>query len=488
MERNPAINRFTPNRFPMPNRNQSGMASSSRNTQDSNHHETFFNHSRLLTNTSSIRFDRIYKPGGTASLINNEWTGRIIRCEVDPTGLGRWTTAIMNGKRHRKIAIIGAYQVCKTSIHQCGLTTCYSQQWHLLRARGVEFPDPRKAFWDDLTQHIQHLQDSNHLIILIGDFNTSATDAHNNPLRLLQESCHLSDAISHFHDCSHQTSYARGATIIDYCFISTELLPSVHACGYLPLHYFSYSDHRCLYVDFDSIQLFGGSPPKISRPTARFVKSRDSQSTSKFLQQLQTYWANHSLSARVTRLARTLERTTTATPTVRRLATKIDRDRTRGFLMSEKKCHRRDRPAWSRPLHRLSRQFRYWQIFISDLKLKRHSYNALIAIEDELQWRPDTYPRLLTEAKQLLNETKKKLRALRQQANHYRSKDLQAQAQEAELAGDRQKARILRRLHQAETTHNAFLKLRRCLKPRNTGGVTKLEIPINQPDGSSTLE
>ena len=224
----------------------------------------FFNHSRLLTNTSSIRFDRIYKPGGTASLINNEWTGRIIRCEVDPTGLGRWTTAIMNGKRHRKIAIIGAYQVCKTSIHQCGLTTCYSQQWHLLRARGVEFPDPRKAFWDDLTQHIQHLQESNHLIILIGDFNTSATDAHNNPLRLLQESCHLSDAISHFHDCSHQTSYARGATIIDYCFISTELLPSVHACGYLPLHYFSYSDHRCLYVDFDSRQLFGGSPPQKS--------------------------------------------------------------------------------------------------------------------------------------------------------------------------------------------------------------------------------
>ena len=217
-------------------------------------------------------------------------------------------------------------------------------------------------------------------------------------------------------------------------------------------------------MDFDSNALFGGSPPKISKPTARFVNSRDSHSTSKFLNRLKTYWANHSLSARVTRLATTLERITKATPLVRRLALKIDRDRTRGFLMSEKKCHRRDRPPWSRPLHRLSRQYRYWQIFISDIKLHRHSHNALIAIEDELDWKPPFYPSQLREAQQLLNETKKSLRALRKQADNYRSKDLQLQAQEADLAGDPQKAKILRRLYRAETTHNAFLKLRRFLK------------------------
>ena len=161
----------------------------------------------------------------------------------------------------------------------------------------------------------------------------------------------------------NQTSYSRGATIIDYCFLSTEFLPCIRACGYLPLHFFSYSDRRSLYVDFNSVTLFGGSPPKIPKPTARFVKSRDSQSTVKFLQRLQIYWAEHSLSARVTRLANTLQCTTTASAPARRLAQKIDRDRTRGFLKSERKCHRPNRPPWSRPLHRLSRQFCYWQIF-----------------------------------------------------------------------------------------------------------------------------
>ena len=189
----------------------------------------------------------------------------------------------------------------------------------------------------------------------------------------------------------------------------------------------------------------------------------------------------------MTSLANILERKSITVP-IRQFALKLDRDRTRGFLSAEKKCHRRDRPPWSRPLHRLSRQFRYWQIYISDLKLHRHSYNALLAIEDEVNWRPEFYPRQLQEAKHLLQETKKALQAIRQRASNYRSKDLQIQAQEAELSGDAHKARILRRLHKAETTHKAFLKLRRFLKPRHTGGVTKLELPINQPDGSTRIE
>ena len=78
---------------------------------------------------------------------------------------------------------------------------------------------------------------------------------------------------------------------------------------------------------------------------------------------------------------------------------KIDRDRTRSFLMAEKTCKRRERPPWSRPLHRLSHQFRCWQIVISDFRLKRHSYNALIAIEDEMNWRPAFYPSHIDEAK-----------------------------------------------------------------------------------------
>ena len=446
----------------------------------------FFQQSRFTTTTSSVKFDRIYKPGGAATLITNEWTGRIIRCEQDNSGLGRWTTTMMNGKHHKKIALITAYQVCQSSIHHCGITTSYSQQWHLLRSQGDEFPDPRRQFWTDITRHIQSLQANHFQIIIIGDFNTNKTLDTHNPLTSLQQRCQLNDAIGHLHDCSNRSSYSRGTTIIDYCLIITELTPCVRSCGYLPLHYLSFSDHRGLYVDFDASTLFGGSPPKIAKPTARFVKSRDSQATSKFLTRLGIYWTEHSLRSRVNRLANTIERTT-ATASVRRYAMKINRDRTRGFLMAEKKCHRRDRPPWSRALHRLSRQFRYWQITISDLRLKRHSHNALITIEDEIDWRPPFYPSQLHEAKQFLADTKNALRELRKQAETYRSKDLQLQAQEAALAGDHNKAKILKRLHQAETTHNAFLKLRRFLKPKNNGGVTKLEIPINQPDGSTEI-
>ena len=447
----------------------------------------FFNNSRLSTSTSSIRFDRIYKPGGVASLVTNEWTGRILRCEPDSSGLGRWTTTLLNGKHPRKIALISAYQVCKTSIHSCGINTAFAQQWHLLRSQGDDIPDPRRRFWEDLTKYIHSLQANNFQIILTGDFNTPLTDTSHNPILSLLSKCNLQDAIAHFHDCTNQTSYSRGPSIIDFCFVSLNLLECITACGYLPLHFFCFSDHRGLYIDFDSASLFGGQPPKIAKPTARFVKSRDSQATSKFLERLGVYWRRHNIRSRINRLASVITRAT-ATPSVRRFAAKIDNDRTRSFLMAEKKCHRRERPPWSRPLHRLSRQFRYWQIVLSDLRLGRHSYNALIAIEDELNWRPPFYPSTIQEAYPFMVDTKKALKAIRKQADQHRSKDLQLQAQEAALAGDMAKAKILRRLHHAETTHKAFLKLRRFLKPKNLGGVTKLELPINQPDGTTTTE
>ena len=336
----------------------------------------FFRHSRLSTSSSSIKFERMFKPGGTAALLTNEWTGRLLRCEHDSTGLGRWTTMLLTGKHHRKIAIISAYQVCHTSITTCGITTCFSQQWHLLRAQGDAIPDPRQRFWRDLTCYIRHLQSDSYKIILLGDFNTVHHLDNNNPIGRLMTSCQLSDAVGHFHDNHDQTSYSRGRTIIDYCFVSTDLLPCIQHSGYLPLHFFTFSDHRSIYVDFNSTELFGGAPPKIMKPTARFVRCRDSQVTAKFLQWLNSSWEKHSLRLRVNRLAKTLEQKQLSEP-ARRFAAKIDRDRTRCFLQAEKKCHRRDRPPWSRPLHRLSRQFRYWQIFISDLKLQRNSYNAL---------------------------------------------------------------------------------------------------------------
>ena len=304
----------------------------------------FFQTSPLNTTNSSIRFRRMFKPGGTASLVLNEWTGRIFGNEQDPSGLGRWTTTKMSGRRHKKIAIISSYQVCHTSIHQCGITTCYAQQWHLLRSNGIEFPDPRRQFWQDITQHIRLLQNGGFQIILCGDFNTSI-DGPKSALANLCESCHLVDPVSYLHDTKQTSSYSRGSTIIDYCLVSLDILPCVRTCGYLPLHQFCYSDHRGLFIDFDSNTLFGSKPPAIARPTNRSVRSSNPQATAKFLTTLSQLWKTKNLTARTSRLQATLTSSRHGvTTSVRRLAEKIDHDRSRCFLTAEKKCQRRPRP------------------------------------------------------------------------------------------------------------------------------------------------
>ena len=369
----------------------------------------FFQTSRLTTSTSAIRYARMFKPGGVASLVVNEWTGRVFECEQDPTGLGRWTTTKLTGRRHKKVAIINAYQVCHTSIHQSGINTCFAQQWHLLRSQGNEFPDPRRQFWKDMTKYIQQLQLNQFQILLLGDFNTPM-DSPNSPLARLCEVCHLADPVSHLHDTHQQTSYSRGATIIDFCLVSLETLPCVKTCGYLPLHQFCYSDHRGIFVDFDSTALFGSKPPAIAKPASRSVRSTNPQSTTTFLTTLHTLWTAKNLTKRALRLQSTLvDSRQGVTPPIRRLAEKIDHDRTRCFLSAEQKCHRRPRPSWSRPLHKLSRKFRYFQIIISDFKLKRHSFNALCAIQDELKWTPSHHPTCLAEAIEQLNHIKQQL-------------------------------------------------------------------------------
>ena len=450
--------------------------------------KSFFQTSRLTTSTSAIRYARMFKPGGVASLVVNEWTGRILGCEHDPTGLGRWNTTKLIGRRNKKLAIINAYQVCHTSIHQSGMNTCFTQQWHLIRSQGSEFPDPRRQFWTDITKCIQQLQTNQFQILLLGDFNTPM-DSSTSPLARLCEVCQLVDPVSHLHDTSQQSSYSRGSTIIDFCLMSLETLPCVRKCGYLPLHQFCYSDHRGLFVDFDSTVLFGSKPPAIAKPDTRAVRSTNPQSTATFLTTLNNLWTAKNLKQRTNRLQQTLVASRDGvTPSIRRLAEKIDHDRTRCFLSAEKKCRRRPRPSWSRPLHKLSRKYRYFQIIVSDFKLKRHSFNALCAIQDELQWTPQVHPTSVTEAVEQLTIVKKQLQEIRKTADAHRSRDLQAQAHEAALSGDKEKAKILRRLHKAETTHKAFLKLRRFLKPLHAGGVTKLEIPVNQPDGTTTTE
>ncbi len=60
------------------------------------------------------------QPGGTLTIVTNNWTSRIIERGSDPYGLGRWTYITLRGKNGLKILLVRAYRVCTQALSSIG--------------------------------------------------------------------------------------------------------------------------------------------------------------------------------------------------------------------------------------------------------------------------------------------------------------------------------------------------------------------------------
>jgi hypothetical protein len=88
-----------------------------------------------------------YQPGGTATLIGDRWTSRVISSGMDPYGLGRWSYVLLRGKKEINICIITAYRICADKY--TGPKTAYQQQKRQLsemfrHLNKVATPDPNR--------------------------------------------------------------------------------------------------------------------------------------------------------------------------------------------------------------------------------------------------------------------------------------------------------------------------------------------------------
>jgi hypothetical protein len=70
-------------------------------------------------------------------------------------------------------------------------------------------------------------------------------------------------------------TYNRGHCHLDYILCSAPLLPTVTACGILPFDVLSSSDHRTVFVDFDTKLLFGSLPSELVHTKTPVFHSRD---------------------------------------------------------------------------------------------------------------------------------------------------------------------------------------------------------------------
>jgi hypothetical protein len=302
-----------------------------------------FAHVCVDTATSPISTGSKYKPGGTMSMALGNLVGRIIDRGGD--SLGRWSFIRYTGIGHRTVMVVSAYQVCVRPTNTHGTTAFHQQQAIFQRERRSDI-NPRSNFKKDLMTALQIWKARGDSIVLMGDFNEDLTEVNSGMSSILHDcTLELVDIIGQMHPSALGVpTYLRGTTRLDFALISRDLIPSVKACGYLPFYNNFQSDHRFLFLDFDTKLLFGSMTSALASATYQEFTSKDSHAVDKYIRLKHTYLTTHNFFDRL-EILRNLDEHDPI------LSEQLDQLLTTASLYSAAKCRRKRRDWWSVPLH-----------------------------------------------------------------------------------------------------------------------------------------
>jgi len=142
-----------------------------------------------------------YQPGGTVTILHDNWTLRVIAKGEDPLGLERWSFVTLRGKGSKKATVITAYNASLTS----GDMTNFHQQQHVLTHLLISYnrkgdAQPCCQFILDLQSWLEHLIHQDHEIMLQEDISSGL------PETLFHETCCILETLSRPYSKLHPMS------------------------------------------------------------------------------------------------------------------------------------------------------------------------------------------------------------------------------------------------------------------------------------------
>jgi len=348
--------------------------------------QTWGNHSLTYSHLKEY-FTLWNQPGGTATVITNNWTSRILEKGMDPFGLGRWSYFILRGESGIKVLLITAYRVCVQSPMLSGPKTSTSQQFRKLSekhrsAEYVDDPVPRRQFVIDLHAWIQHMQRTSHNIILCIDANEAISDEagqvlsleytldkpildkkHDGTIATLVRSCGLQDPLLKHHSDNPPPTYTRGKDRIDFIFTSPRTMAACIMSGLFPFHSIFMGDHIACYLDFDGLLLFQENTAAIEPPKYQGLQCHDPRIVSKYKDILHKYIGYHKLNIKVSALLNKVKENPEAASILGEYE-KLDCLLTAGMLRAEKQVSRKYSKTyhWSPPLLWAVQTLLYWKL------------------------------------------------------------------------------------------------------------------------------
>ncbi len=296
----------------------------------------------------------------------------------------------------------------------------------------------------------------------------------------------LSDSIDHMHaNKPVPASHIQGSHQIDYILMTPGALDCVISCGMECFGGSVDSDHRGMFIDFDSVALFGDVTPNLTCRTTRVLTSHIPYYVRKYRRKLHEQLMQHNVYARVRRLK---EETDGLSEDLIRRYEAIDRDITNACLAAKRALGKHCISPWSPHLLRcLGLQF-YWSKIRSMVCSRKIVPSRLRDLALELNRIVNDDAKLsLAEIQKHWRYTKRQVKSYRKNALSLREDWLYERAQAAANAGKGKLASILKSLQHHEKTLKLFRKLRAVLNPTERAGLMSLWIPAPSESGQIVL-
>lgn len=317
----------------------------------------------MIGSSSCTACCNVYKPGGTLTVYDGSWAGRITK-GVDTNKLGRWSFVTIEGRNSTYLTIVTAYRCCKGQSNQTtGMASSFCQQESILKARGIR-KSPQTAFIDDLESFVEKKMKDGHEILLNIDANEE-WDENRSEIRRLAQRLDLYDIAKEMHPEGVPPTYTRKNVKrrIDFMLGSKQVLQNVSAFGMAPESYEKMlGDHRAQYVDLNVKQLLHLNIHDVGSPTSRRLRSQDPKCIEQYCKKVEKHFKNHNVFERMEELWNITKEHATLSPYHMKLYEAIDRDVHRLCTNAEQSIGHKGpvRYVWSPELDDAMKTIRYW--------------------------------------------------------------------------------------------------------------------------------
>ena len=329
----------------------------------------------MIGSSSCVACGDSYKPGGTVTLYDGNWSGRLTK-GVDPHKLGRWSYVTLFGRNDTFLTIITGYRCCrKQTIATAGMITTYMQQERILRQRRIS-STPQKSFIDDMAKFIETKVKEGHEILLALDANEQWEDP-DSEIREMALGLGLFDIAKERHSDGVPPTYVRKNSTrrIDFLLGSENVLKATMAYGMFMSEEVIMGDHRAQYIDININELLQLNIHDIGSPSSRRLRSTDIKSVKIYTDILKNHFMNHKIYQRMEKLWEDARQQIVLTPKQIQTYEAIDRDVYRLCTNAENnlKLYTYTKFLWSPALDDAMKEVQHWKLRKKHVKDRRKS-------------------------------------------------------------------------------------------------------------------